>query len=147
MAAFSGRDILLKIGGIGTAAATLRDQDKPQSVSITRSRGEVDITDGEADGWRSLLVEPGTKSVDLSFSGVMTDEEYNRFLDRYYDDNNTAHYSIEIIHPADSGGTGSDKKEVGKFFLQSLETTGEHSGAVTFSATFLSSGEVTVANQ
>ena len=147
MTAFSGRDILIKIGGIGTAAATLADQDKPQSVSVTRSRGEVDITDGEANGWRTLLVKPGTKSVDLSISGVMVEDEYNKLLQRYYDDANTAHYSLEINHPADSGGTGTDQKEVGKFFLQSLETTGEHAGAVTFSATFLSSGAVALQNQ
>ena len=145
MAGFNGRDVTLRIGGIGTAAATLADFDKLQSTTITRGRTEVDTTDADENGWRSLLVKPGMKNVDLAVNGVMKSEEYKKLLDRFYDDANTDHYSVEIFHPNNSSSTSNQRmKESGKFFMQNLETGAEHSGAVTFSMTLLSSGEVEV---
>lgn len=140
---YQGREIVLKIGGIGTAVGTLADQKGVQSKTITRNRSPVDITNDDDGGWRVNALKPGMRSVDLSFNGVMASDNYNLLLNRFYDDANTDHYSLEIIHPAGSGG-GTDKKEVGKFALTSLETSGEHNGAVAFSATFESSGAVAI---
>ncbi len=144
--ALAGRNCEIRIGGIGTAAATLDANTSwgTRSKTVTRARSEIDATTDDDDGWRSLLVTPGRKSVDVSFSGLMIKEQYSNLLMRFHTEPNT-HYKVEIIHP--DPGTGNDqKKEVGNFMLSSLETGFEHEDSVTFSATLLSSGAVTLVN-
>lgn len=146
---FGGRFLEVHIGGIGVAVATPTKESGVQSRTITRNRAEIDVTSDDDSGWRSLVIEPGTRSADLSLTGVMTAENYAKLLDRFQDETNPDHYSVDLFHPADSASAGMRIKESGKFFLQSLETGAEQAGAVTFSATFLSSGTVsreTVAN-
>lgn len=143
---YNGRTVKIYIGGIGTAAATLATETQAgaQSKTLTRNRSEIDVTNDSSDGWREVLHTPGMRSVDLSISGVMRSDAYKTLLDRFYDEANTDNYSLRIDHGDDSGGSGNIVRESGKFFLQSLETGAEHEGMVTFSATFISSGEVEV---
>ena len=146
--AFNGRNVRVHIGGVGTAAGTISSdaQEGVMSRTITRNRSEVDVTSDDSEGWREVLHEAGIRSVDLSLTGVMNEDNFKTLIDRFYDDANTDNYSLRIDHPNDSASSGNFVRESGKFFLQSLEVTGEHDGHVAFSATFLSSGEVTVAS-
>ena len=140
---FGGRFLEIHIGGVGAAVGVPTKESGVQSRTITRNRAEIDVTSDDDTGWRSLVPEPGTRSVDLSISGVMSEDNYDKLLARF-EAESTRHMALQIYHPNDSSVTANERiRESGNFFLQSLETTGEHSGAITFSATFLSSGPVT----
>ena len=126
---FSGRDLTVKFDdqtAVGSLTPLARAHGG-QSAGVTRGRAEVDVTTADDDGWRTLLVGPGMRNIDLSFSGVMKTENYNDLLDRWHDDR---HMFVAVRHP-------NAYHEAGEAFIQSLEMTGEHSGAVTFSATLL----------
>ena len=129
---FSGRDLTVQFDS-QTAVGSLTPLTKGkgvQSVTGTHGKAEVDITSADDDGWRTLLVQPGMRNLDASFSGVMLAANYNDLLDRWHDDR---YMLVTIRHP-----TGYH--EGGDCFIQSLETTGEHAGAVTFSAALLFTG-------
>ena len=138
MTAFGGRRLRIHLGNDDPrwevkAAAGAGALHAPglRSRTATRNRSEVDVTDDDADGWRTLLPAHGVRSMDLSFSGVMRQRAYAQ-LDHFLDD--PVRFAIE--NPEDN----YPKFEVGKGFLQSLESTAEHDGLVEFSATVLMTG-------
>jgi len=129
MAEAIGRDLLIQIdtgGGYTTIAAV-----RTKSVSINNE--PVDITSDDSDAWRTLLAEPGSRSMDMSISGLTTDEVLMDIITT-----GTSSYALsdyKIVYPDTSVHTGD-------FFLASLSRTGEYNGAVTFEASLQSSGEV-----
>lgn len=122
MAAAKGRELLVKKGS--TVLAGVRTK----GVSIN---GEpIDITSDDDDGYRTLLADAGTYSIDLSVEGITKDDTLKSVI---MAGGSLLLTDITVEYP--NGKTLS-----GDFFLNSLEETGTYNEAVTFSASLQSSG-------
>jgi len=132
MAEASGRDLLLKIdtGGGYTTVASI------QSKSISINNEPIDITTDDSDAWRTLLAEPGARSIDLSFSGILKDDELLALISA--GTSSIALQDIQLTYPDTATHTGD-------FFLNSYSITGEYNGAVTFEGSLQSTGEIVYA--
>lgn len=122
MSEIKGRKVTISIGG--TTIATGR------SRSLTINNEGVDVTSDGDDGIQRMLAEPGQKSVEFTMSG-MFDTTETALLD-----NALSNDLIEEI-VLDFGGAFT---LTGDFFMGSFGVTGEYSDAVTFNASFSSSG-------
>lgn len=90
----------------------------------------VDVTTDDDNGWRTLLATPGLRSVEVTVGGISSDQVLiNEFF-------NGTGETLTGELPTTTGTIS------GTFYLSSFEQTGEHDGAVEFSATFMSSGAV-----
>lgn len=66
MAGFNGRELTLDWN------ATTLVGVRSKTVSMTNDM--VDVTTDDDNGWRTLLADPGLKSVEVTASGVTSDE-------------------------------------------------------------------------
>ena len=126
MAATIGRSYLIKKAGTDLAGV------RTKSLSINHE--PVDITTDDEAGFRTLLGAVGESSFELSVDGVTKDSV---LFDVATSSATKLLTDITIEHP---NGTIS-----GDLYLASYEETGAYNDAITFSATFQSSGEWTVA--
>jgi TP901-1 family phage major tail protein len=124
MAAFVGRKAILK-KGLTTIAAV-------RSRTVTINNEPVDITSDDDNGFRTLLQDPGTKTLDISFEGVAKDATMltdvmsaSDILDAF-----------SILFP--TIGTLA-----GDFVVASFEIGAPYNEAGTFSCTLQSSGAFT----
>lgn len=124
MTAFVGRKALFKKGETTVAAVRTR--------SMTLGNEVVDITSDDDNGFRTMLAEPGTKTLDLTVEGVFKDATMltvamsaSDILDAF-----------SILFP--SIGTIS-----GDFVVTSFEAGAAYNEAGTFSCSLQSSGTFT----
>lgn len=96
----------------------------------------VDVTTDDDSGWRTLLADPGLRSLEVSIGGIMSDEAVLADIMAA----SVSGLTLEATLPSALATPGSLS---GTFLVSSFENTGEHDGAVEFSATFMSSGAVT----
>ncbi len=99
----------------------------------------VDVTNDDDSGWRTLLAEPGLRSMEVPVAGISSDE----ILIAAIMEGTTYALSAVVINLASGVGETTPGTLAGDFFLSSLEQTGEHDGAVEFTATLMSSGAIT----
>jgi predicted secreted protein len=144
-----GRMLILKEGTAKIAVC--------QSKSITINNELLDITSDGDGGWRTYLPKVGIKSVDISAEGLLDTAVANltgSLLYRALNNGAAPSCNQSIILPLtievwDSAcpDTSSDPDWTitGNFALASYEISGGTSEAVTFSATFNSSGIVVIA--
>jgi len=125
---YNGRALRVVLDGNVIAAV--------QSKTGTLSRTPVDVTNDDSDSFQRFLPTPGRRGVDISVSGVATVDNYQNFLADWAGD---VLKDVELHNPDGSIIAAEDG-----FFLGNLELTGEHEGAVTFTATLQSSGPVAV---
>lgn len=125
--AFNGRELTLDWN-----ATTLVDV-RSKTVSMTNDM--VDVTTDDDSGWRTLLADPGLKSLEITASGVTSDEV---LIAEYF--SATPGQPLVTNLPS-SLATPGDLD--GRFYLSGLELSGESDGAYEFSATFMSSGAIT----
>lgn len=131
MSGFNGRELTV-------------DFDSTTLVGI-RTRGftinaePVDVTNDDDGGFRALLAEPGVKSMEIPVAGISSDEVLIAKIME------TGTFTIDTadILLASGVGQGTPGKISGAFFLSNYEQTGEHDGAVEFTATLMSSGAFT----
>lgn len=128
MAGFNGRS--LTIDWASTTLVGVRTR------GVNMSNEMVDVTTDDDSGWRTLLATPGLKSVEVTVGGISSDEV---LMAEFYNASTTGE-TLQIDLPSSLAVPGNMS---GTFHLSSLEITGEHDGAVEFSATFMSSGTVT----
>jgi TP901-1 family phage major tail protein len=128
MAGFNGRE--LTIDWDATTLVGVRTR------GMTNSNEMVDVTTDDDSGWRKLLATPGVKNVEVSCSGISSDEV---LLAEFYNASTTGE-TLKVDLPSSLATPGNVS---GTFHLSSFEMNGEHDGAVEFSATFMSSGAVT----
>lgn len=121
MTASIGRAYVIKKNN--TAIAGVRTK----SLSINHE--PVDITSDDNNGFRTLLGVVGESSFELSVEGVLKD---STLFDVATGSGTKLLTDISIEHPE---GTIT-----GDVFLTAFESTGAYNDAVTFSATFQSSG-------
>lgn len=130
MAALIGRKVRLK-KGTGLAAVGIigaRQED------ITIANGEVDVTDKDDSGYRTLLDDWGLRSVDVSIAGVLKDDSLINIATSASPSVLLQGYELEVE------GIGTF---AGDFFMNGLSLGAPYDNSVTFSATFLSSGPYT----
>ena len=125
MTASIGRAYVIKKNNIAIAGV------RTKSMSINHE--PVDITTDDENGFRTLLGVVGESSFELSVEGLLKDAV---LFDEATGSATKLLTDVSIDHP--SGVITGD------LFLSSFETGGAYNDAVTFSATFQSSGAWTV---
>ena len=133
MVAQTGRTLLVKLDATG--AGSFQTIGGLRTKSFKLDSETVDVTNSDSvNQWRELLANAGVKSAEVSASGVFTDSTYEDDIIAYL--MNVTIRDWQIIVP--SLGTFQ-----GKFQVSSYENNGEHNGAVEFSFTLMSAGEIT----
>ena len=124
MTAFVGRKAVLSKGATAIAAV------RTKTMSIANE--PVDITSDDDDGFRTMLAEPGNKTLDITVEGVAKDDDLLALAVSGTDILD----SFSILFP----GIGTI---AGDFVVSSFEIGAAYNEAATFSATLQSSGEYT----
>lgn len=119
---------LLKIKQGSTTIAGVR------SKTITANGEPIDITTDDENGYRTLLSDPATRSLDISVEGLTKDNTLRSAILT----GSSALLLTDINIEFPNGDTIT-----GDFFFNSHEETGNHTDAVGFTASFQSSGEWT----
>lgn len=104
---------------------------RTRGYSITNDY--VDVTTDDDDGWRTLLADPGLRSMEVTVGGISSDQVLIAEIMKA----SITGEPLTVQLPTTTGTLAGD------FLLSSFEQNGEHDGAVEFSATFMSNGEVT----
>lgn len=125
MAASSGRELLIKKGA--TVIAGVRTK------TVTINGEPIDVTTDDDSGFRTLLADPATRSIDLSVEGITKDDTLRAIVAGAGPQLLT---DITIEYPDGSVIAGD-------FYLVSVEESGEYQDAVTFTASLQSSGAFT----
>ena len=94
----------------------------------------IDVTDKDSNGWRTLLSDPATRSVDISFGGLMDSATFIALSLGVSTTALLAGYEIRIEGVGVIAGT---------FHLSSVELGTPHDDAVELSMTLASSGPIT----
>ncbi len=121
---FAGRKIALTVAGVGSIPI--------QTKGLSINNEMMDVTSDTSDGWATALAEPGQKSIELTFSGVLEDLSFLYSVIA----NTSQIYANTMTFPEGSTLTGD-------FSFGSYSITGETASGTTFEATMSSSGEVT----
>lgn len=128
MAERLGRHIKLKWDGAYIAAV--------KEKSMTVNGEAVDVTSDDDDGYRKLLTTSGTRSLDMSISGIFKDTQ---LLDDLMADAALEQLDIEFYTEA-----GALEFTIsGDFRLNSIEKSGATADPVQFSAELQSTGVFT----
>lgn len=122
MAADVGRNLQILQGVVVLAAV--------RNKSISYSGEPIDITTDDDSGFRTLLGETGQESIDMSVDGIAIDKVLR---DVSLVSGSKLLTDINIIWP--DGSTLS-----GDFYMPTYEESGTYKDAVTFTASFQSSG-------
>lgn len=127
MPALVGRKVRLKTGtGVGAVGII-----GSQNDGITLANGEIDITDKDDNGYRTLHTEWGVRSLDVNVEGILKDDQLIDIAVSSSGSVLLAEYTLEIL------GMGSF---VGDFWMNNLQIGAATAEGVSFTATFLSSG-------
>ena len=136
MAAQKGKSLLMKIGD-GASPEVFTTIGGMRSTTLTLNDEIVDITKKDSTNEaRELLAAAGVKSGTVAGSGVFTDSASE--TTRYGKWHASANSNYQFLVPNLITVTGA-------FQLSSLEYAGEYNGEVTYSFTFESAGDLTVA--
>ena len=104
-----------------------------RTKGYTVTNDYVDVTTDDDDGWRTLLADPGVRSVEATVGGISSDQVILAEIMKA----NITGEPLTIQLPTTTGTLA------GTFLCSSFEQSGETDGAVEFSATFMSNGAVT----
>jgi len=131
MAGSTGRDLTVDFNSTTLVGVRTR--------GFTVNAEPIDTTNDDDSGWRTLLAEPGLRSVEIPVAGISSDEVLLAAIMQ------TGTFALETatVNLATGVGAATPGTLTGSFFLSSLEQTGEHDGAVEFTGTLMSSGEIT----
>lgn len=130
MAAQKGRNFLLKEGtaAAGTTLAGMR------TTGVTLNNEQVDITNKDSSGWRTLLEGAGTQSLEITAEGVFTDAAVEETVRGYAFAN-----SINAFGLLFGNGDSIDAS----WAISNYQRSGTHNGEETYSMTLQSSGSIT----
>lgn len=126
MAAIKGRSLSIKKNNVTIA--------KVRTKTVTVNNEPIDITNDDDNGFRTLLADPATRSIELSVEGVMDGATFRAIAAGATATDNML-TDITIAWPSGS--------IAGNFYLASYAETGAHNDAVTFTMTLQSSGAFT----
>lgn len=128
MAGFNGRQLTIDYDSTTLAGVRTR--------GFTVSNEYVDVTNDDDNGWRTLLADPGVRSIEVTAGGVTTDETLLAAIMAA----SISATTVDITLPTDLSTNGTLS---GSFLISNFEQNGEHDGEVAFSATFMSTGSIT----
>ncbi len=128
MSAFVGRQLTITRTGSGPGPATITGK---LNKSLSLNNGEIDITGDDDDGFRTLLESAAVRSIDISFDGVLKDDQILALL---------ADGPVQGTYSIDLGTIGVF---AGTFQFADIELSAEHSGPTAYSAVMKSSGAFT----
>ena len=132
MAAAASRDLIIKKNAVRWLGIT--------SKGVSIAKEAIDITSDEDNGYRTLLDDVGSKTLDISFSGVTKDTTIRTLINT---DGSQLYTDITVEFPPVSAQTTGDTIS-GSFFLNSVsETGGDSNGTISFDGALQSSGEWT----
>lgn len=133
MAAQLGRTLALQIDTNGSGSYSTIASIRTKSLKIANEA--VDVTTGDsANQWRELLANAGVKSMEISFAGLFDDAVPINLVNTLMQAGTIRNF--KITHP--SLGTYT-----APFQISAFEIAGEYNGALEFTATLESAGEVT----
>lgn len=143
MAAQKGRSYIAKWRN-DDSTGTYTSVSGQRDTTFTIDGETVDITtkdDASTTGalWRKLLSQAGVMSGTLNISGVFLDSANDALFNTRMIQNK--HVDISLTLPGTSSGAGGSYLFSGQ--ITSMEKTGTYNGAVEFSATVETTGEVT----
>jgi len=118
---YPGRTLIIKRNGAVVGAVV--------SKSISINDEPIDVTTDEDSGFRVLLDEPGTRSIDISYEGVLRSD----LLIRDVAGGGSTIADVDIEFP-----TGMVIR--GKFRINGMELSGGLSDKIAFSGTMQSTG-------
>jgi|TARA_R110000868_G_scaffold276708_4_gene536436 TP901-1 family phage major tail protein len=106
-----------------------------RSRSVSISNDYVDVTNDDDAGWRALLADPSVRSVEVTISGITSDEILLAEVMK-------ANITGEVLQADLPSTLASPGNLSGTYVVSSFEQNGDHDGAVEFSATFMSTGAI-----
>lgn len=128
MAGFNGRQFTFDWDSTTLAGVRTR--------GLSVNNEYVDVTNDDDAGWRTLLADPGVRSVEVTIGGVTKDEVLIADMMAA----NVAATTLDANLPTALSTPGSLS---GSFLISTFEQSGDHDGEVSFSVTFMSTGAVT----
>lgn len=128
MAGFNGRELTIDWDAVTLVGV--------RSKTVSMSNDMVDVTTDDDSGWRTLLADPGLKSIEVQVSGITSSEVV---IAEFFNASTTGE-TLKVDLPSALANPGNLS---GTYHLSSMEISGEHDGAYEFTATFMSSGAVT----
>ena len=132
MAAAASRDLIIKKNAVRWLGIT--------SKGVSIAKEAIDITSDEDNGYRTLLDDVGSKTLDISFSGVTKDTTIRTLINT---DGSQLYTDITVEFPPVGAQTTGDTIS-GSFFLNSVsETGGDSNGTISFDGALQSSGSWT----
>jgi TP901-1 family phage major tail protein len=133
MAAQLGRTLVLKVDNTGSGSYQAIASIRTKSLKIASEA--VDVTSADSPNqWRELLANAGVKSMEVSFNGLFDDGVYINTVNTLVLAGTIRNY--QITHP--SLGTYQ-----AAFQITAFELNGDFNGALEFSATLASAGDMT----
>ena len=109
-----------------------------QEKSLELTAQDIDITNQSSDENRELLDGHGTKSHQVTFSGILQDDAVFKALEV-----NWANQKLRWFRLIQADN--SNRKYTSKYKITSFSNSAPHDGATTFNATLTSSGPLTIA--
>lgn len=107
-----------------------------RSRTLSISNEYVDVTTDDDNGWRTLLADPGVRSIEVTI-GIVTSDEV--LLAAAMSANMSA-TTLKADLPSSLASPGNLS---GSYLISSFEQTAETNGEVAASITFMSTGAVT----
>lgn len=135
MAAQTGRTMLLKLGD-GAGPEVFSTLGGLQAKTLTLGDQTVDVTDQDSNGYRELLPGRVMQTMAVSGSGVFKDSAAENSALSVFQSG--THRNWQIVIP--NLGTFQ-----GKFRVTELAYTGNHDGALTYTLSLESDGEISFA--
>ncbi|CAB4157271.1 COG5437 Predicted secreted protein [uncultured Caudovirales phage] len=129
MAGANGRQLIIEWGTGATPPVLVGIRTRGYTVT----NDYVDVTTDDDGGWRTLLAAPGLRSMEVTVGGISSDQVL--IADAIA--STVTAKTLQVEFPLTTGNLS------GLFLCSSFEQTGEHDGAVEFTATFMSAGVVT----
>lgn len=128
MAGFNGRAFTFDWDSVTLVGVRTR--------GLNISNDYVDVTTDDDNGWRTLLADPGLRSIEVTIGGVTSDEVLLAAI-------MAASVSAETLTANLPSSLANPGTVAGSFLVSSFEQSGDHDGEVEFSATFMSTGAIT----
>ncbi len=122
----NGRLLVIKKGALAIAGV--------RTKTAAVNGAPVEVTSDDDSGFRTLLADPATMSLDLTVEGVTKDDTLRAAI---MAGAALLLTDITIEYP---GAAGEGGVLAGDFFLTGLQETGAHDDAIVFSASLQSSG-------
>lgn len=126
MAGHNGREVVIDWDSVTLVGV--------RSRTFNISNDYVDVTTDDDAGWRTLLADPGLRSVEVTIGGVCSDQVLIAAIMAA----NVSGETLSITLPTATGASLS-----GTFLVSAFEGSANYDGAYEFSATFMSTGAVT----